>query len=82
MIWRFVLHNLCRRSCDDIHLLLVRVSAREEDVVEHFVAVESVALCDLHDALRTTTCDLFPEKSQGTLGVQEDHFPVGSMPSM
>ena len=82
MIRRLVLHDLRRRSCNDIHLLLVCVGARQEDIVKHLVAVESVALCDLHDALRTTTRDLFPEESQGALSVQENHFPVGSVPSM
>ena len=82
MVRRLVLHNLRCSSRDDVHLLLVRVGASEENVIEYLLSVQPITLCDLHDALRPTTCEFSVERRQGSLGVQEDHFAVGSMPGM
>lgn len=82
MVRGLVLHDLRRCCGNDIHLLLVRVGASQENVVEHLLAIQSIALCDLHDALRTTTCELFAKELQGSLGVQEDHLSVGSVPGV
>ena len=54
MVGRVVLYDLGCCSCNHVHLLLVCVGACQKNVIQHFLAIQTIATCDFDDSLRST----------------------------
>lgn len=68
---RLIFDNLRCSGSNNIHLLLMCVRTCEEDVVQHFISVQSVTSRDLHDALWTAMSHATPPLLQGSFCVDE-----------